>query len=193
MVKENLKVIYNKQIALDTFEMKLESTNMASLSKPGMFINISLNDSSKLLKRPISICQIDNNNLIITYKINGEGTKLLSCYESGTTLEAIGPLGNGFTLVENKKVLVVGGGIGVPPLLELSRNLKKLGNELVIILAFRNKESMIYLDEFKNFDVTKADWTLPITIKGTVYQYSKEYNHKIWHMKYSLCNVEVIA
>ena len=99
MVKENLKVIYNKQIALDTFEMKLETTNMASLSKPGMFINISLNDSSKLLKRPISICQIDNNNLIITYKINGEGTKLLSCYESGTTLEAIGPLGNGFTLV----------------------------------------------------------------------------------------------
>ena len=51
----------------------------------------------------------------------------------------------------------------------------------------------IHLDEFKNFDVTKADWTLPITIKGTVYQYSKEYNHKIWHMKYSLCNVEVIA
>lgn len=149
MVKENLKVIYNKQIALDTFEMKLETLNMASFAKPGMFINISLNDASKLLKRPISICQIDNNNLIITYKINGEGTKILSTYQSGTTLEAIGPLGNGFTLVENKKALVVGGGIGVPPLLELSRNLKKLGNELVIILAFRNKEAMIYLDEFK--------------------------------------------
>lgn len=149
MVKENLKVIYNKQIALDTFEMKLETLNMASFAKPGMFINISLNDASKLLKRPISICQIDNNNLIITYKISGEGTKILSTYQSGTTLEAIGPLGNGFTLVENKKALVVGGGIGVPPLLELSRNLKKLGNELVIVLAFRNKEAMIYLDEFK--------------------------------------------
>lgn len=149
MVKENLKVIYNKQIALDTFEMKLETSNMASLAKPGMFINISLNDASKLLKRPISICQIDNNNLIITYKINGEGTKVMSTYESGTILEAIGPLGNGFTLVENKKVLVVGGGIGVPPLLELSRKLKELGNKLEIILAFRNKESMIYFDEFK--------------------------------------------
>ena len=149
MVKENLKVIYNKQIALDTFEMKLETLNMASFAKPGMFINISLNDASKLLKRPISICQIDNNHVIITYKINGEGTKILSTYQSGTSLEAIGPLGNGFTLVENKKALVVGGGIGVPPLLELSKNLKKLGNELVIILAFRNKEAMIYLDEFK--------------------------------------------
>lgn len=149
MVKENLKIVYNKQIALDTFEMKLETSNMASLAKPGMFINISLNDSSKLLKRPISICRIDENNLIITYKINGAGTLDLSTYKTGTLLETIGPLGNGFTLVENKKILVVGGGIGVPPLLELSRKLKELGNEIVIILAFRNKESMIYLEEFK--------------------------------------------
>lgn len=150
MVKENLKVVYNKKIALDTFEMKLETIDMANTAKPGMFINISLKDESKLLKRPISICQIDGNNLVITYKINGEGTKQMATYECGTYLEAIGPLGNGFTLIENKKALVVGGGIGVPPLLELSRKLKELGNELVIILAFRNKESMIYLEEFKS-------------------------------------------
>ena len=149
MVKELLKIVYNKQIALDTFEMKLATNLMAKSAKPGMFINISLNDASKLLKRPISICQIDNDNLIITYKINGEGTKLLSTYEPNTFLEAIGPLGNGFTIVENKKVLIVGGGIGVPPLLELSRNLKQLNNDLTIILAFRNKEAMIYLEEFK--------------------------------------------
>ena len=191
MVKENLKVIYNKQIALDTFEMKLESTNMVSLSKPGMFINISLNDSSKLLKRPISICQIDNNNLIITYKINGEGTKLLSCYESGTTLEAIGPLGNGFTLVENKKVLVVGGGIGVPPLLELSKNLKKLGNELLIILAFRNKESMIYLDEFKTLGevvVTTDDGSFGF--KGNALDYLNS-NSIVFDTLYS-CGPEIL-
>ena len=149
MFKELLKIVYNKQIALDTFEMKLATNLMAKSAKPGMFINISLNDTSKLLKRPISICQIDNDNLIITYKINGEGTKLLSTYEPNTFLEAIGPLGNGFTIVENKKVLIVGGGIGVPPLLELSRNLKQLNNDLTIILAFRNKEAMIYLEEFK--------------------------------------------
>lgn len=149
MVKELLKIVYNKQIALDTFEMKLATNLMAKSAKPGMFINISLNDASKLLKRPISICQIDNDNLIITYKINGEGTKLLSTYEPNTFLEAIGPLGNGFTIVENKKALIVGGGIGVPPLLELSRNLKQLNNDLTIILAFRNKEAMIYLEEFK--------------------------------------------
>ena len=64
-------------------------------------------------------------------------------------LEAIGPLGNGFTIVQNKKILVVGGGIGVPPLLELSKNLKREGNEITTILAFRDKESIIYLNEFK--------------------------------------------
>ena len=72
MVKENLKVIYNKQIALDTFEMKLESTNMASLSKPGMFINISLNDSSKLLKRPISLCAFT----VLKNSLNGNWSRV---------------------------------------------------------------------------------------------------------------------
>ena len=149
MVKENLKVIYNKQIAALTYEMCLETTLMAQSAKPGMFINISLNDSSKLLKRPISICQIKDNHLIITYKINGEGTKQLSTYTPNAMLEAIGPLGNGFTIVQNKKILVVGGGIGVPPLLELSKNLKREGNEITTILAFRDKESIIYLNDFK--------------------------------------------
>lgn len=179
MVKENLKVIYNKQIALDTFEMKLETTSMASTAKPGMFINISLKDESKLLKRPISICQIDGNNLIITYKINGEGTKQMATYENGTHLEAIGPLGNGFTLVENKKALVVGGGIGVPPLLELSRKLKELGNELVIILAFRNKESMIYLSEFKALgDVVVTTDDGSYGFKGNAIEYLNNNNVK---------------
>ncbi len=191
MVKENLKVVYNKQIALDTFEMKLETADMASLAKPGMFINISLNDASKLLKRPISICQIDGNNLIITYKINGEGTKVMATYQGGTTLEAIGPLGNGFTLVENKKVLVVGGGIGVPPLLELSRKLKELGNELIVILAFRNKESMIYLEEFKALGkvvVTTDDGSYDF--KGNAINYLDQ-NPVIFDTLYS-CGPEIL-
>ena len=88
MVKENLKVIYNKQIAALTYEMCLETTLMAQSAKPGMFINISLIDASKLLKRPISICQIKDNNLIITYKINGEGVGKLIGFH-GDTLHAI--------------------------------------------------------------------------------------------------------
>ena len=191
MVKENLKVVYNKRIALDTFEMKLETTLMTQNAKPGMFINLSLNDASKLLKRPISICQIDGNNLIITYKINGEGTKLLSTYQSGTLLEAIGPLGNGFTLIENKKALVVGGGIGVPPLLELSRKLKDLGNELVIILAFRNKESMIYLEEFKALGevvVTTDDGSYGF--KGNAIEYLNN-NEVLFDTLYS-CGPEIL-
>ena len=151
MVKEYLKVIYNKEIALDTFEMKLETKEMAKLANPGMFINISLNDKSKLLKRPISICKIEDNYLTITYKINGEGTKILSTYIADTTIEAIGPLGNGFPIVNNKTVLLVGGGIGVPPLLELAKHLKENDNKVITVLAFRDKESIIYKKDFEAF------------------------------------------
>ena len=177
MVKENLRVVYNKQIAADTFEMKLETSKMAFEALPGMFINVALNNQSKLLKRPISICQIDGNNLVITYKVNGVGTKELSEYKENTYLEVVGPLGNGYTLVENRKVLVVGGGIGVPPLLELSRKLKELGNELYIVLAFRNKESMIYYDEFEKLGkvfVTTDDGSFGF--KGNAINYLEQNN-----------------
>ena len=177
MVKENLRVVYNKQIAADTFEMKLETSKMAFEALPGMFINVALNNQSKLLKRPISICQIDGNNLVITYKVNGVGTKELSEYKENTYLEVVGPLGNGYTLVENKKILVVGGGIGVPPLLELSRKLKELGNELYIVLAFRNKESMIYYDEFEKLGkvfITTDDGSFGF--KGNAINYLEQNN-----------------
>ena len=177
MVKENLRVVYNKQIAADTFEMKLETSKMAFEALPGMFINVALNNQSKLLKRPISICQIDGNNLVITYKVNGVGTKELSEYKENTYLEVVGPLGNGYTLVENKKILVVGGGIGVPPLLELSRKLKELGNELYIVLAFRNKESMIYYAEFEKLGkvlVTTDDGSFGF--KGNAINYLEQNN-----------------
>ena len=149
MFKEYLEIVYNKEIAKDTFEMKLNSKEIYKEAKCGQFINVGLDDESKLLKRPISICEVLDGALVITYKINGEGTKQLSKYEQGKKLEVIGPLGNGYTVVENKKVLVVGGGIGVPPLLELSKKLKEQGNEIYVILAFRDKDSIFYEDRFK--------------------------------------------
>lgn len=149
MVKEFLKIVYNKEIAKDTFEMKLSSNEIYKTAKCGQFINIGLDDQSKLLKRPISICEVLDGALVITYKINGEGTKQLSTYKEDKMLEVVGPLGNGYTVVENKKVLVVGGGIGVPPLLELSKKLKENGNEINVILAFRDKDSIFYEERFK--------------------------------------------
>lgn len=151
MTKELLKIVYNKKIAKDTFEMKLASKEICKEANCGQFINLALNDQSKLLKRPISICGISEDYLIITYKINGEGTKQLATYQEGETIEAIGALGHGFPLVEGKKILIVGGGIGVPPLLELSKQLSKKGNKIVSVLAFRDKENMIYEEDFKNY------------------------------------------
>ena len=159
MTKELLKILYNNKIAKDTYEMKFASNEICKTANCGQFINVALNDQSKLLKRPISICGIGDDYLIITYKINGEGTKQLATYCAGETVEAIGPLGHGFPLVNNKKILIVGGGIGVPPLLELSKQLAN-NNQINIILAFRDKENMIYEEEFKklgNVVVTTDD------------------------------------
>lgn len=175
MIKECLKILYNKKIALDTFEMALYAPKMAALSKPGQFINIGLKNASKLLKRPISINEIADDTLRICYKINGFGTKELSSYQAGETLEVIGPLGHGFPIVDEKKVLVVGGGIGVAPLYELCKQLKN--NDLTIVLAFRNKESIIYAEEMKKFGkviVTTDDGSFGYD--GNAIKYLNEFN-----------------
>lgn len=151
MNKELLSIIYNKMIAKDIYEMKLSSNSICQEASCGQFINIALNDQSKLLKRPISICKINDDSLVITYKISGEGTKQMATYCEGEKLEAIGPLGHGFPVQKNSKILLVGGGIGVPPLLELAKQLSENNNEITVILAFRDKENIIYEEEFRKF------------------------------------------
>ena len=102
-------VFSQEQLASDVFSMWLEVGNMASEAKPGQFISVYSNDDSKLLPRPISICEIDKENgrLRIVYRVVGYGTKEFSGCRVGDTLEIMGPLGNGYTLKKNKAILVV--------------------------------------------------------------------------------------
>ena len=130
-------VFSQEQLASDVFSMWLEVGNMASEAKPGQFISVYSNDDSKLLPRPISICEIDkeNGSLRIVYRVVGYGTKEFSGCKAGDTLEIMGPLGNGYTLKKNKAILVAGG-IGVPPMLELA---KELDCEKTIVLGYRDE------------------------------------------------------
>lgn len=144
-------VFSQEQLASDVFSMWLEVGSIASEAKPGQFISVYSNDDSKLLPRPISICEIDREKgrLRIVYRVVGYGTKEFSGCKAGDTLEIMGPLGNGYTLKKDKAILVAGG-IGVPPMLELA---KELDCEKTIVLGYRdelflNKEFEAYGDVY---------------------------------------------
>lgn len=133
--QETASVIEQTEIAPGIFSMWLKTKNIAEFAKPGQFIAIYSKDSSRLLPRPISICEIDVDcaSLHIVYRIAGEGTKEFSTYVKGTTIRIMGPLGNGF-IDQGKKALLIGGGIGIPPMLELAKQLKV---EKEMVLGYR--------------------------------------------------------
>ena len=127
--KENAVVASQEQLADGIYSMWIQ-TQAADTAKPGQFISMYTTDGSKLLPRPISICEIDRTRgmLRVVYRVTGEntGTEQFSKLKSGDTIPVIGPLGNGFPYekAEGKKVFLMGGGIGVPPILELAKQMK---------------------------------------------------------------------
>ncbi len=143
--KENAAVVSQEQLSDGIFSMWLR-TEAAETAAPGQFISMYTNDGSKLLPRPISICEINKAEgmLRVVYRVTGEntGTKQFSQCEAGDTIPVIGPLGNGFPLdkAEGKKAFLMGGGIGVPPILELA---KQLDCEKQIVVGYRNADTFL--------------------------------------------------
>jgi len=135
--KETVVIIEQKEIAENIFDLWIEAKQMAFEAKAGQFVSVYCKDKSKLLPRPVSICEIDKQKgrLRLVYRVAGDGTRSLSALKAKDTLEIMGPLGNGFPL-KNKKTFLIGGGIGIPPMLELS---KQLSGEQEIILGYRNE------------------------------------------------------
>ena len=123
--KVRAAIVSQEKLAEGIFSMWLDAPEMAAASRPGQFIAVYTNDPSKLLPRPISICEADKEKgrLRIVYRIAGAGTLEFSGYQAGDTLDIMGPLGNGFPL-KDKKAFLIGGGIGIPPMLELAKNLE---------------------------------------------------------------------
>ncbi len=148
--KAEMKIIKNEQIALDTFEMVLQDEYITRHASPGQFIYISL--PGYTLRRPISIADMDKerNVLTILFKVLGKGTESLSQYKSGMMLDVIGPNGNGFPLegMRGKKAVLIGGGIGVPPLYYLGKQLKSNGAIVISVLGFQSKAHVFYEKAF---------------------------------------------
>ena len=143
MAKLKMKstVIEQKMIADGICSMWLDAKEIAVQAKPWQFISVYSNDKSRVLPRPISICEIDREKgtLRIVYRVVGKGTEEFSKAEAGDSFEILGPLGNGFPIEEakGKKVLMIGGGIGVPPMLQTA---KEIEGEAIIVSGYRNQD-----------------------------------------------------
>ena len=135
--KEQAVVVSQEELAPGIFSLYLK-TKAAENAKPGQFVSVYTKDPSKLLPRPISICEINKKHgtLRLVYRVTGEktGTKDFSELKAGDTVPVIGPLGNGFPLEKaaGKKAFLMGGGIGVPPILELAKQLKCEKKQIVV-------------------------------------------------------------
>ena len=143
--KEQAVIIRQEEISYGVYSMWLKTEQVAGQAKPGQFVSVYCHEGSRLLPRPISICEIDREDraIRIVYRVVGKGTEELSQMRTGRCLDIVGPLGNGFPL-KDKKAFLIGGGIGIPPLLELAKELK---SEKQLVLGYR--DSLFLQEEFK--------------------------------------------
>jgi len=176
---ENLKVLSNKQLNKDHHVLILQSKNKLRDILPGQFANILVDKSqSTFLRRPFSIHFVDyeKNTIHILIKGIGTGTKCLSHTQPGENLSVIFPLGNGFTIPEqSSKVLLVGGGCGIAPLLLLAQTLNIKNHQVHILLGARSKDDLVELDAYQQFG------TLHLTTEdGTVGEKGFVTNHQLF-------------
>jgi len=138
--KETAVIASQEQIAADIYSMWLVNVNVAGAAQAGQFISVYTNDGSRLLPRPISLCEIDREKAAvrIVYRVTGAntGTAQFAGLSSGDRVDIMGPLGNGFPVDGSKKAFLIGGGIGVPPMVELAKQLKC---EKQIIAGYRDE------------------------------------------------------
>ena len=165
------QVFFQQEIAPGIFDMWL-TTELSQSAGAGQFIGVYPADKSKLLPRPISICEVDkaNNRLRIVYRVAGGGTEEFSSYKAGNKVDILGVLGNGFPIAEGKgkRVLLLGGGIGIPPMLELAKELKEADAEVLAVLGYRDNQLFLKEDLEKYATVYIATEDGSVGTKGNV-------------------------
>lgn len=127
-----------KKIASDIYSMWIRTEKIAGEAHPGQFISVYSRDESRMLPRPISICEIDREagKIRIVYRVVGQGTQEFSNLRAGDRIEILGPLGNGFPLKAGRKAFLMGGGIGIPPMVQLARELE---GQVQVIAGYRDE------------------------------------------------------
>ena len=146
MKQSIFEIVSNKALTASVYRMELRGDTSA-ITAPGQFVNIQLD--GMYLRRPISVCDVQGDILTIVYKVVGKGTEAMSRMASGK-LDILTGLGNGYDLtLAGEKPVLLGGGVGVPPMYLLARKLRQLGKEVSVILGFNTKDEIFYEEEFK--------------------------------------------
>lgn len=152
-IKEKATVISQEMLVEGIYSMWIRTEIGDAVA--GQFISVYSKDSSKLLPRPISICEVEEGRLRIVYRVVGEGTKEFSSYKEGDAITILGPLGNGYPVAQfrseyaGRKVLLIGGGIGIPPMLELAKQLKSCA-DVQIVAGYRNRDELFLTGELES-------------------------------------------
>lgn len=156
MKKVNMQVITCEEIALDTIEMVLKEDYISKAAVPGQFLHMSVTGHS--LRRPLSIARVDRElgTVTVIFKKLGSGTRKLATYEPGAIVNVLGPNGNGFEISKERDstVLLIGGGVGIPPLHFLGQSLAKQGVSVISVLGYQTASHVFYEAEFNQFGKT---------------------------------------
>ena len=161
-------IIENKALTKDVYKMVLEGDTSA-ITASGQFVNIQM--EGKFLRRPISVCDWDAATLTIVYKVVGHGTEQMSGMAVGEKLDILTGLGNGYDLtLAGENPLLIGGGVGVPPMYGAAKKLAEMGIKAKVILGFNVKDEIFYEEEFKALgcDVTVTTVDGSYGVKGFV-------------------------
>ena len=173
--KTKVQVLSQEEIASGIMSLRLSAPDAAETARPGQFVSLYCSDGTKLLPRPISIYETDRTGgtLHLVYRIAGGGTKEFSGLSAGSTIDMLGPLGQGYQVI-GKRHLLIGGGIGIPPLLALCQSIPA-GNQITAVLGYR--DSAAFLSEaFRKAgaSVLFASDDGSLGVKGTVMDVLKD-------------------
>ena len=141
------EIISNKALTDSVYQMVL-SGDTSAITAPGQFVNLQLD--GMFLRRPISVCDYDGNTLTLVYKVVGKGTEAMSKMGAGEKLDVLTGLGNGYDLsLSGDRPVLLGGGVGVPPMYRLAKQLIGLGRAVTVILGFNTAREVFYENEFR--------------------------------------------
>ena len=147
-MKQSLFSIVSNTPLTDSVYKMILSGDTSAITAPGQFVNIQL--TGKFLRRPISVCDYDAQTLTIVYKVVGKGTEQMASMTAGETLDILTGLGNGYDLAPaGDRPVLLGGGVGVPPLYHLAKGLLALGKEVTVVLGFNTASEIFYEKEFQ--------------------------------------------